>query len=214
MKSYLILIIFLSSFSALAEQLPSIKYPFNSGREIFCDQGATSPEGNSHTYKNTLYALDLASKKGSSPASIYSSTDGIVIAYDECSEHNSNCGAGFGNHIKVLRSDGILVLYAHLDSVTVKTGEVVRLGQFLGVEGDTGLTGKNNRHLHFSVHSNWTINGYDYYKKHLGSLPDSVPFKMNICQVAHGSCGSLDLDIRKLKCKRITNKEERVRRSN
>lgn len=209
----MLLIILLNCFSAFAEQLPFVSYPFDSEREVLCDQGTKSPEGNSHTYKNTLYALDLASIKDSDPASIYSSTSGIVISYSECSEHNSSCGAGFGNHLKILRSDGLLVLYAHMDSITVKTGEVVKVGQFLGVEGNTGLTGSNNRHLHFSVHSNWTLNGFDYYKKHLGSLPNSIPFKMNICQKAYGNCKNKSMDIRELKCKRVTHKEERVSRS-
>ncbi|MFT6067997.1 MAG: hypothetical protein ACJAT2_002512 [Bacteriovoracaceae bacterium] len=213
MLPYLFLAFFLNSLSLFAADLPSVSYPFDQEKTINCDQGAESPEGNSHTYKNTLYALDLASEKGSEPAGLYSSISGIVIAYSECIEHNSSCGAGFGNHLKILRSDGVLVFYAHLDSISVKTGEVVKVGQFLGIEGDTGLTGTDNRHLHFSVHRNWTLKGYDYYKKHLGSLPDSIPFKMNICQKAYGDCESKMMDIRKLKCKRVTKKTERVSRS-
>lgn len=214
MKSYLFLILFFQSFILLAEELPFIDYPFHPAREILCDQGAESADGNSHTYKNTMYALDLATPKIADPAGIYSSIAGIVISYSDCVEHNSSCGAGFGNHIKVLKSDGLMVLYAHLDSVAVRTGEVVKVGQFLGVEGNTGKTGTNNRHLHLSVHSNWTLNGYDYYKSHLGSLPDSIPYRMNICQQSYGNCKTKSLDIRKLKCRRVTNKSERVRKSN
>lgn len=213
MKSYLCLIILFQSISLGAAPLPQVSYPFDPEKEIVCDQGASSPEGNSHTYKNTLFALDLASLKESDPASLYSSISGIVIAYADCHSHNNSCGAGFGNHLKILRSDGLLVFYAHLDSVRVKTGEVVKVGQFLGTEGNTGLTGTDNRHLHFSVHSNWTINGFDYYKEHLGSLPDSIPYKMNICQETYGNCSKKTMDIRSLKCKRITGKTEKVKRS-
>lgn len=208
------LIILLPLLALKAEELPFIEYPFHPQREILCDQGTESPEGNSHTYKNTLYALDLATPKNADPAGIYSSISGIAISYSGCTEHNSSCGAGFGNHIKVLKSDGLMVFYAHMDSVSVKTGEVVRAGQFLGVEGNTGLTGANNRHLHLSVHSNWTLQGYDYFKKHLGSLPSSIPYLMNICQGHYSTCNSKPLDIRSLKCKRITGKIERVRKSN
>ena len=214
MKSYLFLIFFLHFFSLLAAELPYIDYPFHASREIICDQGAESPDGNSHTYKNTLYALDLATPKTADPAGIYSSTAGIVISYRDCVEDNTSCGAGFGNHIKVLKSNGLMVLYAHLDSVAVRTGEVVKVGQFLGVEGSTGKTGVNNRHLHLSVHSNWTLKGYKHYKDHLGSLPDSIPYKMNICQNAYGNCNLKSLDIRKVKCKRVTQRIERVRKSN
>ena len=130
--------------------------------------------------------------------------------FNECFEHNTKCGAGFGNHIKVLNDNGTLVLYAHLENVTVKTGDFVKVGQFIGVEGDTGMTGKDNRHLHFSVHYDWKRNGFDYYKKNLGSVPMSVPFKMNICQLKYFTCNEQPVDIRRLKCKRITGEVEWV----
>ena len=210
MKSLIVLITLTHCVCGFALELPFVKYPFHPTRGILCDQGAESPEGNSHTYDNTLFALDLATPKNSDAAGIYASIDGKVISFDNCTQHNTRCGAGFGNHIKILNDDGILVLYAHLKKSFVKTGDFVKVGQFIGVEGNTGSTGTNNRHLHFSVHSDWRKNGFSYYKKYLGSLPDSVPYRMNICQSKYSTCNGKPVDIRNIKCKRITDDTEVV----
>jgi murein DD-endopeptidase MepM/ murein hydrolase activator NlpD len=205
-----ILLLALFPLSIFAGELPFVSYPFHAARGILCDQGAQSPAGNSHTFSNTLYALDLATPKGSDPAGIYASRDGVVISFGECQEHNTNCGNGFGNHVKILSDDGVLVMYAHLASVSVATGSLVRTGDFIGVEGNTGLTGHDNRHLHFSVHFDWRVDGFEYYEKNLGYLPSSVPYQMNICQPKHGTCGQGPLDIRELQCKRVTGETEWV----
>jgi len=196
--------------SLYSSELPFVKYPFHHARGILCDQGAESPPGNSHTYSNTMYALDLATPKSADPAGLFASVRGVVISYDQCSEHNTDCGLGWGNHVKLLAEDGTLVLYAHLDKVAVKTGMFVEVGQFIGVEGNTGMTGLDNRHLHFSVHQDWRKYGFDYYKTHLGSVPDSVPFRMNICQQRHGTCLGAPVDIRRIKFKRVTGESEWV----
>jgi murein DD-endopeptidase MepM/ murein hydrolase activator NlpD len=210
MSSIIFIITIFASLTLQASELPFVAYPFHPARGILCDQGAQSPEGNSHTHSNTLYALDLATPSSADPGGLYASGDGMIISFNKCVKHNTKCGAGFGNHVKLLRADGILVLYAHLESMQVKTGDLVKSGQFLGVEGNTGATGRNNRHLHFSVHSDWKKNGFHYYKKHIGSVPKSIPFKMNICQEKYQPCNDHALDIRLLKCKRITNQTEWV----
>lgn len=205
---FIFFITFSSTFAA--ENLPIVKYPFHPDRGILCDQGTQSPKGHSHTYHNTLYALDLATPKVAEPAGIYASNTGKVVSYSMCLDFNTNCGAGFGNHVKVLSEDGLLVMYAHLDKVFVKTGDHVVAGQLLGVEGNTGLTGENNRHLHFSVHSDWRSNDFDFYRQNLGSLPNSIPFKMNICQRKYSSCNGKPVDVRNIKCRRITGQNEWV----
>ncbi len=210
MKLLMLIVLFLSSVVLQAADLTYVDYPFHPTERILCDQGSQSPDGNSHTYSNTLYALDLATPKGSDPSDILASADGYVITYDQCVDYNTNCGSGFGNHVKLLRSDGVLIMYAHLNSVSIKTGEFVKKGQFIGVEGNTGLTGYDNRHLHFSVHSDWRKNGFDYYKKHIGSLPDSIPYAMNICQEKYNTCHARAVDVREIKCKRVTGEVEWV----
>jgi len=198
------------SISGFCIELPFVKYPFPLSREILCDQGTQSSNGNSHTYSNTLYALDLATPSNTNPAEILAGLDGHVISFANCIEHNSQCGAGFGNHIKILNHDGTMAFYAHLEKIFVETGQFVKSGQVIGTEGATGWTGKNNRHLHISLHSDWKINGFEYYEKYLGSLPKSIPFKMNICQNKYSNCDGHPTDIRQLKCKRVTGQNERV----
>ena len=109
----------------------------------------------SHAYRNTLFAVDLASP-GDVPATVVAARPGTVArAFSDCSappDATSNvddCGAGFGNNVVLDHGDGEVSLYAHLTSVAVAQGQVVGDGTVLGTEGFTGMAGK--RHLHFSV---------------------------------------------------------------
>lgn len=63
------------------------------------------------------------------------------------------CGAGWGNHVIVHHGGGIYTRYAHLvpGSVTVRTGDVVRRGQVVGIMGNAGRS--QLRHLHFELGS-------------------------------------------------------------
>lgn len=172
-----------------------ITYPFSAETPAVCDQGALSPRGNSHSWINSAYAVDL---KG--PAllnnKIHAGAEGKVIAHDQCSTENDQCGAGFGNHVKILTDDDFIVFYAHLKTVLVKTGDHVRVGEKIGTEGNTGWTGQNNKHLHFSVHAGWKAEGINYWQG-LGYLPSSVPFIIQSCR------GRSD-QVTELKCKRVS----------
>lgn len=117
---------------------------------------------------------------------------GTVISYSDCKNKNDQCGNGFGNYVQILRNDGYLLFYAHLDKVFVQTGDKVKVGQKIGIEGNTGWTGENNRHLHFSVHFNWKDLGYEALKNNVGWLPNSVPFRM------------INSDSRDIRCTRVT----------
>jgi murein DD-endopeptidase MepM/ murein hydrolase activator NlpD len=44
---------------------------------------------------------------------------------------------------------GITSLYAHLSRIDVKQGDMVAIGQTLGLSGQTGLAGGD--HLHFAI---------------------------------------------------------------
>ena len=85
-----------------APVVPVVNLPFLPGQELECDQGALSPEGNSHTWSNTAFALDLKSNAGAKIVAVF---DGEVISYADCKATNAQCGLGFGNHVKVLRAD-------------------------------------------------------------------------------------------------------------
>ncbi|MGY0020723.1 peptidoglycan DD-metalloendopeptidase family protein [Streptomyces sp. cg35] len=68
-----------------------------------------------------------------------------------------NQGA-YGNAVIVKMSDGRFTLYAHLNSLDVKTGQSVTGGQRLGLSGATGnVTGP---HLHFEARTRNEYNGH------------------------------------------------------
>jgi biotin carboxyl carrier protein len=56
-----------------------------------------------------------------------------------------------GNHVIVQMSDGVYVLYAHMDpgSVAVRVGDQVSRGQQLGLIGNSGIS--TTPHLHFQI---------------------------------------------------------------
>ena len=55
----------------------------------------------------------------------------------------------YGNAVVVDHGYGLMSLYAHLSSLTVKPGQEVDRGEVLGATGETGLAGGD--HLHFSM---------------------------------------------------------------
>lgn len=60
-----------------------------------------------------------------------------------------------GNVIYIDHGQGIISLYAHLHTIDVKIGDVVKQGQQIGTVGETGrVTGP---HLHFAVVANETL---------------------------------------------------------
>lgn len=59
---------------------------------------------------------------------------------------------GYGNVIKVDHGEGIETTYAHCSVLTVKKGEVVKLGEKIGEVGSTGNS--TGPHLHFEVREN------------------------------------------------------------
>ena len=177
------------------KEMKIISYPFKSSVSSFCDQGPLSPAGNSHTWNNTAYATDIKSYSKKN-VDIIAGIDGTVIAYGGCKTENDQCGQGFGNHVKILTEDNFIVFYAHLKSITVKTGDIINAGKVIGSEGQTGWTGKGNKHLHLSVHYDWRSAGFEYWKN-VGYLPSSVPFQMN-------DCDGKVVSVENLECKRVS----------
>ena len=184
--------------------IPSVNFPMTATEGIYCDQGNMSPNNNSHNYTNTAFAIDFVSNRNSVAGQIFASSSGVVVSNSACSTQNDQCGNGFGNYVQILRDDGFLIFYAHLDEVYVKTGDVVSVGEKIGLEGNTGWTGPNNRHLHFSVHYDWRAMGFDLFKNNVGFLPNSVPFKINACQPYQENCSSQYIGSRDLLCTRTS----------
>lgn len=88
--------------------------------------------------------LDIAADTGTP---VQATADGTVI----------DAGDFFfsGNMIFLDHGQGIISLYAHLDSIDIKPGDVVKQGQIIGAVGSTGRA--TGPHLHFAVFANKTL---------------------------------------------------------
>ena len=84
--------------------------------------------------------LDIACEK----QSILAAGTGVVsrTGYDK----------GLGNYIKIVHGNGYETTYGHLSQVLPKRGQVVILGEKIGIAGKTGLA--TGVHLHYEVRFN------------------------------------------------------------
>lgn len=83
--------------------------------------------------------INIAAAKGSP---VVAANNGVVA-------HAGNQLRGFGNVVLVKHDNGTMTVYAHLDKVAVKKGEVVSAGQKLGTVGQTGTV--KEPQLHFEI---------------------------------------------------------------
>jgi murein DD-endopeptidase MepM/ murein hydrolase activator NlpD len=84
--------------------------------------------------------VDLAAPSGTPIRSV---ADGVVT--------RAGWAGGHGNHIEVKHEGGYSTGYSHLSSMSVKAGERVRQGQFIGRVGSTGLSTGPHLHYEFKV---------------------------------------------------------------
>lgn len=82
--------------------------------------------------------VDLAAPRGTP---VHVPRDGVV--------RFAGVQGGYGNLVIVDHGDGLETRYAHLDSIAVASGDVVRNGKTLGAIGSTGRSTGN--HLHFET---------------------------------------------------------------
>jgi len=139
------------------ENCPSI-WPVGSGNVT---QGAYTTS--SH---KTLEAVDI----GTSPTPVLAGHSGIVV-----SSQNEYC---YGKNIKIQSNCGgrdFVSRYAHLESLGVKRGDAVTMGQTIGLSGNsTGGAGErcsSGHHLHYDFH---------YWPGWISTKwPSSPPFMMS-----------------------------------
>lgn len=96
--------------------------------------------------------IDIAAPKGTP---IYAPAAGIVTFAGDKS------GWGYGNYIVIDHGAGYETTYAHMNSISVSEGDVVKEGDQIGTVGTTGrVTGSN---LHFEILLNGSyVNPMDY----------------------------------------------------
>ena len=83
-------------------------------------------------------------------SAIYAIADGVVT-YTEVSDR------GYGNHVwisHVVNGEKVASLYAHMqmNSSPLAVGDVIKVGDFVGLVGDTGAS--VGAHLHLEIHAN------------------------------------------------------------
>ena len=74
-----------------------------------------------------------------------------VLAVADGKIENANWGKSYGNQV-VQKVDGGWVIYAHLNKVRCKPGQVVKKGSIVGEVGSTGNS--TGPHLHFEMRDN------------------------------------------------------------
>ena len=84
---------------------------------------------------------DLSSY-GQAKLPIWLSADGVIskVGFDP---------DGYGNYVKADHGNGYETLYAHLDSVSVRVGDRLEMGDLIGIMGETGNT--TGVHVHWEL---------------------------------------------------------------
>jgi len=86
----------------------------------------------------------------------------------------------YGNLVVINHQRGQQSRYAHLEGITVTTGQTVRQGELIGTVGETGNPDTETAHLHFEVRYNsdlgWVAQDpKSYFKQNIGTgenIPD------------------------------------------
>lgn len=74
---------------------------------------------------------------------------------------------GYGKYVVVAHSGGFTTLYAHLDTVSVSTGQRLSQGDIIGIMGSTGNS--TGPHLHLGMRFDQSVN--PAYKGYVDPLP-------------------------------------------
>lgn len=92
------------------------------------------------TGKTAFHAgIDLACAQGTAVLAV---EDGVIVT--------AKNGSSYGNYLRICHADEVVTVYAHLQYLYVRAGEVVRKGQVLGTVGQTGRA--TGAHLHFELY--------------------------------------------------------------
>ncbi len=83
---------------------------------------------------------------GEYKSKIYSSAPGVVRYAD--------LSGAYGRMVEIDHGSGITTLYGHLERILVREGEVVKRGQLIGLQGNSGRS--TGTHLHYEVRVNDT----------------------------------------------------------
>lgn len=94
--------------------------------------------------KNGNDGINISAPKGTP---VQAANNGVVA-------HAGNQLRGFGNVVLVKHDNGLMSVYAHLDEVNVKRGDVIKTGQRIGTVGKSGTV--KEPQLHFEIRKGTT----------------------------------------------------------
>ncbi len=182
------------------DKIPTITLPFAKDTKIKCYKSEVLGEVTSHSDDQSRFAADIYTEDFSN-GSLFAVFSGTAYVHTGCSAFDEGCGSGYGNTVKIIGDNGYVAFYAHLSKVKVKSGQYVKTGQFIGMEGATGATGVEPRtsmngfkHLHLSIHK------YQSWGRRYNDSPfpafGSIPFRLKII---HNDRKQV-VDVRKLPC--------------
>lgn len=100
----------------------------------------------SQEYKKGHTGLDLV---GIDSKEIHSTVNGVVDFAGW--ENNNNHSQGFGLYVVIKGYDGRYYYYGHMSELRVKTGQVIKITDVIGIEGSTGNS--TGPHCHYEIRS-------------------------------------------------------------
>jgi len=80
--------------------------------------------------------------EASKDTKVYASAEGLV--------EEADWNDGYGRYIRINHTNGYETVYAHLDSIKVHKGDIVKKGELIGLVGSTGMT--TGTHLHYEIY--------------------------------------------------------------
>lgn len=111
-----------------------MRFPFDKA-QLVCPFGPRHIFGKDEFH----YGIDFVT----SNKKIYACEAGRVIV--------ARPNGGYGNNI-MIQHEGLISVYGHLDQIMVKEGQMVKEGDWIGMEGSTGRS--TGSHLHFEFRRN------------------------------------------------------------
>ena len=144
----------------------AISQAMSGGGAVGSTVSAPNAQGGTHPYPGSTMTAPYGQQRGSrrhagqdwstgQNSPLYSAADGQVTYVGVgCQVGDFSCGGGYGNHVDIVSNFGgrkFLHRYAHMTTVTVKTGQIVKAGTPIGTSGNTGHS--YGEHLHFEIRS-------------------------------------------------------------
>ncbi len=167
---------------ALAQVLYRIPLSFNPGISAWFDHDSRSGlllryDGSTSFPYDGHHGTDFPTTRGTQIVSgatgtIYYSLDGCYEVGD--ASYDSNCGDGYGNHVRISHSDGHVSIYAHMKRGTPICACVSAIcGAPIGQVGESGyVIGQNPSHVHFEL---WSDKSATQRLDFFGGQPNNRP---------------------------------------